>query len=87
MSEKSNASLWIQIGFATIVIAWLSYDFFFTVTTGATYTIRLDDKIQFNQNLVPFIIAIVIKLGIYVFFIWLIRDCFNKINKNRGDCK
>jgi len=79
MASKSKPLLWLQILIAVIAIAWFSYDFFHTLFNGMTYTLRFDSRINYSDNAAPFIIAVVIKLGFYYFFIWLLRDCLKKL--------
>ena len=78
---KSKFLLGLQIAIGIIVVAWLSYDFFYTFTQGITYKIRLNDTLSFNQHPVVFTITVLLKLCIYGFFIWLIRDCFKSLKK------
>ena len=79
MASKSKPLLWLQIFIAALAIAWLSYDFFHTVFNGVTYKLRFDDKLHYSQNAFAFFIAVGIKLAVYYFFIWLIRDCLKKL--------
>ena len=73
--------LWLQIAIAIIIIAWLSYDFYFTLINGVTYKIRLNDTLDIREHPLVFIITVALKLSIYGFFIWLVRDCYRKLRK------
>lgn len=80
-NTKSMGLLWLQIIIAIIVLAWLSYDFYFTLIDGVTYKIRLNDTLDIRENPIVFIITVALKLLIYGFFIWLVRDCYRKFRK------
>ena len=76
---KSTRVLWLQIIIGIIVLAWFAYDFFHTLFNGATYTLRFDQQLYFNENAIAFIIAMAIKLAFVAFCIWLVRDCYIKL--------
>lgn len=80
-STKSNVLIWVQIMIAVMLIAWLSYDFFHTVFNGVTYKLRLNDQLYFSQHPFVFIVTVGIKLALYAFCFWLVRDCFKKLKK------
>jgi len=76
---KSKVLLWFQIAIAIIVIAWLSYDFYFTLIDGVTYKVRLNDTLDIREHPLVFIITIALKLLVYGFFIWLFHDCYQSL--------
>lgn len=80
--SKSKFLLGLQLVIGVIVVAWLSYDFFYTLTQGITYKIRLNDTLSFSQYPFVFIVTVVIKLLVYGFFLWLIRDCFKSLRQD-----
>lgn len=79
--SKSKFLLGLQLVIGVIVVAWFSYDFFYTFTQGITYKIRLNDTLSFNQYPFVFIVTVFLKLLVYGFFIWLVHDCFKSLNK------
>ena len=44
-----------------------------------TYTLRLDRQIAFSQSKTAFIFAVLIKIALVTFFIWLFRDFYKKL--------
>ena len=78
-SGKSKFLIWVQIVIGAIAVAWFSYDFFHTFVNGLTYTLRFDARIEFSQSSAAFVVAVLIKLLVYGFFLWLIKDCFKKL--------
>ena len=79
--QKSNALMWIQLLIGVIVVAWLSYDFFHTLFNGVTYKLRQNGQLHFSQHPFVFIVTVGIKLAVYAFFVWLVRDCVSKLKK------
>ena len=79
MASKSKPLIWIQIIIAAIAILWFSYDFFHTLFNGLTYTLRFDSQLKYSDNKFAFFIAIAIKLAVFYFFIWLMKDCLRKL--------
>ena len=79
--SKSNVLIYLQLLFGIVAAAWFSYDFFHTVFNGLTYTLRFDSQLHYSGNAFAFFIAVIIKLGVFGFFIWLIRDCLRKLKK------
>ena len=80
-NTKSTVLLVLQLFIGITIIAWLSYDFYFTLIEGVTYKIRLNDTLDIRVHPFVFIITVSIKLFIYSFFIWLVRDCYRKLRK------
>jgi len=76
---KSKEMIYLQLIIGLIAVAWFSYDFFHTLFNGMTYTLRFDNQISISQNAFAFSIAVIIKLAVFTFFIWLVRDCFKKL--------
>ena len=81
MASKSNTLIYIELLIGIVAVAWFSYDFFHTLFNGLTYTLRFDSQLRFSENAVAFFIAVGIKLAVFGFFIWLVRDCYRKIKK------
>lgn len=79
MASKSKTLIWIQLLIATIAVLWYSYDFFHTLFNGMTYKLRFDSQLSYSDNAFAFGIAVVIKLGVFAFFIWLFKDCLSKL--------
>ena len=44
-----------------------------------TYTLRLDKQIAFSQSKTAFIFAVLIKIALVTFFIWLFKDFYKKV--------
>ena len=79
VAGKSKLSLWVQLIIAVIVLAWYGYDFFHTFFNGMAYTLRLDTQIAFSQSKTAFIFAVLIKIALVTFFIWLFKDFYKKL--------
>ena len=79
MAIKSKSLNWLQLIISALILAWLSYDFFHTLFNGVTYTLRLDSQIPFHGNALPFLIAVVIKLGFYYFSVKVLKECIKNL--------
>lgn len=64
-----------------MIVAWLSYDLFLTITQGETFKIRMNDKLQFSQYPFIFLLTVAIKLAFYVFMLVLIKDGIKLLRK------
>ena len=82
-APKSKTLLMIQLVIGIVAVIWFSYDFFHTIFNGRTYTLRFDSQLHFGDNALAFFIAVLIKLGVFGFFVWLIRDCLRGLKSHQ----